>query len=146
MGSERRVGLVGCVKSKAQSARPAHDLYLSPLFTGRRKYVEASCSEWWVLSALHGLVHTDEVLEPYDMTLSTVGIATCREWSRRVLASVDERVRLRAGDVVEIHAGSRYRDYGVVEGLVKRGVEVVIPTFGMPLGQQLAFYHQEAAG
>lgn len=106
---------------------------------------KGSCSEWWVLSALHGLVHPDEVLEPYDVTLSKAGVATCKEWSRRVLASVDERVWPCTGDVVEVHAGSRYWDYGLAEGLKKRGVEVVIPTFGMTLGQQLAFYRQEAA-
>ena len=36
----RRIGLVGCVKEKAGTARPARDLYVSTLFVGRRAYVE----------------------------------------------------------------------------------------------------------
>jgi hypothetical protein len=136
----RRIGLVGCVKRKAGSPRPARDLYLSDLFVGRRRYVERTCSQWWILSALHGLVHPDDVLAPYDATLKDVGRPQRREWSRRVLASLDERAALRWGDVVEIHAGLEYRDFGLREGLRRRGVDVVVPAEGMTLGRQLAFY------
>ena len=65
--------MVGCVKQKALTARPARDLYVSALFEGRRVFVERSCSEWWILSALHGLIHPDQVLEPYDVTLKDTG-------------------------------------------------------------------------
>ena len=136
----RRVGLVGCVKQKASTPRPARDLYVSTLFEGRRAYVEQSCSEWWILSALHGLVHPDQVLEPYDVTLKDAGRDERREWSGRVLVALDERVALRPGDVAEIHAGSEYRDWGLVDGLLARGVTVEFPTEGMRLGRQLAFY------
>ncbi len=80
------------------------------------------------------------MLEPYDVTLKGVGRADRREWSCHVLAALDERVALRSGDVAEIHAGSEYRDWGLVDGLLSRGVTVEIPTEGMPLGRQLAFY------
>lgn len=140
MAAARRVGLVGCVKQKAPAPHPARALYVSTLFAGRRAFVEHSCLEWWILSALHGLVHPDQVLEPYDVTLKDAGRAGRREWSRRVLATLDERVALRPGDVAEIHAGSEYRDWGLVDGLRARGIAVEIPTEGMPLGQQLAFY------
>ena len=138
--SIRRVGLVGCVKKKASTPQLARDLYASALFDGRRAYVERSCSEWWILSALHGLVHPDQVLEPYDVTLKNAGRAERRDWSHRVLAALDERVALRPGDVVEFHAGSEYRDWGLVDGLLARGVTVETPTEGIPLGRQLAFY------
>lgn len=67
-----------------------------------------------------------------------------REWSDRVLTSLAEHVGLRPGEVVEIHAGSEYRDFGLVQGLQQRGVTVVVPAVGMPLGRQLAFYRDEA--
>ena len=56
-----RVGLVGCVKKKGSSPAPAGDLYISPLFIGRRRFVEASCDRWFILSALHGLLDPDQV-------------------------------------------------------------------------------------
>jgi hypothetical protein len=132
--------MVGCVKQKAATPRPARDLYVSTLFAGRRAFVERSCSEWWVLSALYGLVDPQQVLEPYDVTLKDAGRAERREWSRHILAALDERVALRTGDFAEIHAGSEYRDWGLVDGLLARGVTVEIPTEGMSLGRQLAFY------
>jgi hypothetical protein len=55
-----------------------------------------------------------------------------------VLAALDERVALGPGETVELHAGSEYRDWGLVAGLVGQGVHVSIPTEGMPLGRQVA--------
>jgi len=136
----RRIGLVGCVKEKARSPRPARDLYISDLFRGRRAYVERSCNEWWILSAKYGLVHPDEMLAPYDETLKKAGRAFRRHWSMEVLAAVVERVAPVAGDSFEIHAGAEYRDYGLVQGLTERGFPVEIPTEGMVFGVQLQFY------
>jgi hypothetical protein len=56
----RRIGLVGCVKEKAEARRPASSLYRSLLFRGRQRFVEHSCTEWWILSAEYGLVHPDQ--------------------------------------------------------------------------------------
>ena len=35
----RRVGLVGCVKEKRDGAATDQDLYTSPLFIGKRRYI-----------------------------------------------------------------------------------------------------------
>jgi hypothetical protein len=67
--SSVRIGLVGCVKTKLTHRASAEDLYTSPLFVGRRRYVEGSCDRWFILSAEHGLVTSARELEPYDETL-----------------------------------------------------------------------------
>ncbi len=136
----RRIGLVGCVKEKASRPLPARDLYRSRLFAGRRSWVERSCDQWWILSAEHGLVDPADVLTPYDVTLKDAGRAQRRAWTRSVLAAIDEHIEPERGDVFEIHAGSEYRDFGLVDGVRARGCEVVIPTEGMRFGQQLQFY------
>jgi hypothetical protein len=141
---ERRIGLVGCVKAKADSPRHAKDLYLSPLFRGRRRFVERSCTEWWILSALYGLLEPDETVAPYDLALKDLGRAERRTWSDRVLMAIDERIMTRTGDVVEMHAGAEYRDFGLVAGLTRRGCQIENPTQGLGIGRQLKFY--EAAG
>lgn len=51
--------------------------------------MEQTCSQWWILSALHGLVHIDDVLESYDSTLIGTSRAEKRAWSRAVLSSID---------------------------------------------------------
>jgi len=136
----RRIGLVGCVKEKAAGPRAAKDLYVSTLFSGRRSFVERSCARWWILSAEHGLVHPDEVLCPYDVTLKDSSRSARREWSARVLGVIDAKVQPSPGDIFEIHAGAEYRDFGLVEGLRARGCKVEIPTEGMRIGHQLQFY------
>ena len=123
---------------------PAQDLYLSTLFSGRRRYVESSCDEWWILSAEHGLVHPTDQLSPYDVTLKACGRAERRQWSGQVLSSIDERVHPEQGEVFEIHAGAEYRDFGLLDGLRARGCVIEIPTAGMPIGFQLRFYKEAA--
>ncbi len=147
-GFERRIGLVGCVKDKEPRTMPARSLYRSPLYHGRRAYVERSCSSWFVLSAKHGLVHPDRMLEPYDVTLKDESPSQRRVWSQEVLADLTRLLGDLDGAVIEIHAGVAYRDSGLVEGLEDRGATVVVPAEGLGLGEQLRFYGQatEAAG
>jgi hypothetical protein len=128
------------VKEKALTALPAKDLYLSSLFLGRRDYVEHSCNEWWILSALHGVVGPDDVLEPYDLALNDFSRAEKREWSAKVLQAIDLRVSPRRGETFEMHAGADYRLFGVEDGLQNRGCLIVNPTEGLRFGNQLAFY------
>ena len=138
----RRVGLVGCVKEKRAGAATAQDLYTSPLFIGRRRYVERTCDEWWILSAEHGLINPQEVIAPYDNTLKNASRRDRRAWADRVLRAIEQQIGPSAGDIVEIHAGSDYRDYGLVIGLLERGVSVENPTQGMRVGEQLGFYNR----
>jgi hypothetical protein len=63
------VGLVRFVKTKLHTPTPAQDLYTSAVFVGRRAWVEQSCDRWFILSAKHGLVDPEQVLEPYDESL-----------------------------------------------------------------------------
>jgi hypothetical protein len=142
----RRIGLVGCVKKKSKGRALAKDLYVSALFKGRRSFVERSCSEWWILSAKYELVHPDEEIEPYDVTLKRAGAPTRHAWSERLLGAIAERVRPVAGEVFEIHAGAEYRESGLVRGLQARGCAVEVPALGLALGEQLRFYRQAVRG
>ncbi len=59
-----------------------------------------------------------------------------------VLGQIDERVRLERGDVVECHAGANYLDFGLSDGLLRRGCVVENPTAGLRIGSQLQFYKE----
>jgi hypothetical protein len=136
----RRIGLVGCVKQKRSSPAPAADLYTSPLFRGRRQWVEQTCGRWFILSAEHGLVRPDVVLAPYDQTLTGAGVAACRTWSAHVLGQLAAELGDLRGIVFEIHAGAAYRDHGLAAGLQRAGAQVDVPAAGLAQGEQLAFY------
>ncbi len=140
MPDPRRIGLVGCVKSKLDRPAQARDLYISPLFQGRRRCVERTCDSWFVLSAKHGLVAPDTVLEPYDQTLKEVGRAERRRWSAAVLSAMKVELGSFNSTVFEIHAGKDYRVFGLEDGIRQLGGQVTVPTNRLSLGQQLAFY------
>jgi hypothetical protein len=106
--------------------------------------VERTCDAWYVLSAKHGLVEPDRILEPYEQTLKNASRQERREWSRRVVRELRQRVGSLDGTVAEIHAGDEYRAYGLVDGLIAEGAQVEVPVAGLPLGKQLAFYRQRA--
>ncbi len=135
-----RVGLVSCVKTTRADASAAKDLYDSPLFHGQRRAVEAGCGQWFILSAKHGLLRPDTVIEPYDETLKGTSRGHKRAWSQRVLA----QLRHELGDLhdlaVEIHAGQDYHAHGLVEGLRDAGATVELPTDGLTIGQRLSYY------
>ncbi len=136
----RRVGLVGCVKKKGSKSTRARNLYQSALFVGRVQFVERSCDAWWVLSAKHGLIDPAKVVAPYDLTLSGMSVEERYQWSVMVLAAIDRHAGLEVGDVLEVHAGALYRDSGLVDGLLARGLRVEVPTKGLGIGEQLRFY------
>lgn len=140
-----RIGLVGCVKQKADHPATASDLYTSTLFRGRRAFVEVSCDAWFILSAKHGLVSPDAVLEPYDESLTDMSAAARRAWAVRVLAQIDSLGFGPAATTFEIHAGAHYRSFGLTSGLQARGARVEVVAEHLGQGEQLAFYSRPAS-
>ena len=138
--------MVGCVKSKKSRSSAAKDLYISPLFKGRRAYVEEHCDRWFILSAKHGLVEPDEVIEPYDVALATQSIPERRRWAADVVAAIREELGDLKGMTFEIHSGASYREFGLAADLVRLGANVENPVAGLSFGQQLAFYGEDSGG
>lgn len=82
----RHVALVSCSKAKLSRPAPAWALYSSPLFELSREWahrVSGGC--WFVLSAKHGLVHPDTVLEPYELELSNLPLKERQAWGAKVV-------------------------------------------------------------
>jgi hypothetical protein len=137
-GARSDVVLVGCVKTKRSTRAPAQELYSSALFRKRRAYAEATGRPWFILSALHGLVDPEDVLDPYDMALAAQGAAYRSAWGKKVVAQLVSRVPA-LGLVIEIHAGSAYVD-AIESELTRLGAAVSVPLRGLNQGQHLAWY------
>jgi hypothetical protein len=80
--------LVSCVAAKRSAAAPARDLYISDWFQKARAYVEKQGDPWFILSAKHGLVRPDQVLQPYELTLNNMAAKERRAWAQRVLEAL----------------------------------------------------------
>ncbi len=101
------VVLVGCSGSKAPTARPARELFTGTAFRKARDRAEEAGLPWYVLSARHGLLRPDQVIEPYDAYLPDEPPGVRAAWGRRVVAQLAERHALR-DLVLEAHAGAGY--------------------------------------
>jgi hypothetical protein len=141
---DREVGqaglvLIGCVKSKWHHATQAKDLYTSALFRKERDYAESSGKPWFILSAKHGLVSPDEVIEPYDVYLKKMPAAYRAWWGATVVEQLTEKFGPVQGVTIEIHASAAYVDQ-IRSKLEADGARVIVPLDGLTMGQRLAWY------
>lgn len=144
--SEADVVLVSCVKTKTSAPMPAKDLYTSPWFIKARALAQRSGAPWFVLSAQHGLVHPDDVIEPYDRRLKDMTSDSRRDWGRDVVANLVEQIGPLDGKRVEVLASRTYTE--PIRGLLARaGAVVMEPLAGLRLGEQLGWltHHDESS-
>jgi len=129
-----RIALVSCVKTKANKALPACDLYISSWFTKAKSLVERQGIDWFILSAEHGLVDPKTVIAPYERTVNKMGVADRREWAAKVIEQMSEV--LPEADEIIILAGNRYRE-NLMPYLCDRFPKVSVPMEGLTSGRQL---------
>ena len=130
----KKIGLVGCGARKLARAAPARELYTGTLFRLASAYAERVCDEWYVLSALFGLVHPDKVLEPYDHALTGVPITGRRIWGTGVFNHLEAMGLCGRDTHWVILAGRTYREFLTPH---LRGT-MEIPLDGLRIGQQIA--------
>jgi len=134
MTLKRRIFLVSCVSKKLAAASAAKDLYCSTWFRLARAYVESFEAPWFILSAKHGLIHPDKVIEPYNESLVGQRIAARREWTGLVQAQME--AQLPAADEIVLLAGERYREF--IEPYLRQQFRAVdVPMKGLRIGKQL---------
>lgn len=140
----RTIILVACSGQK-RSLREgalccAQDLYTGRNFGSSRQYAEAMQwhqqlaggeeAEWYILSALHGLVAPYDPIGTYDCTLASA--ATRAGWAERVAQQLLERIGPAPARIIVL-AGARYCGW-MAHG--QPGWEVELPLRGMGIGHQ----------
>lgn len=125
------IGLVGCSALKLRHPAPARELYRSPLFRKASAYVQTRCERWYVLSARHGLVKPDTVLDPYDVTFTGDSISV---WADRVRQQLLAELVGVPDPLLVVLAGERYRSF-----LAAPFLPSVIPMQGLGIGEQLSW-------
>jgi len=127
-----KIVLISCVKSKLDVPARAADLYTSTLFRLNMAYTQQFQPDAiYILSAKYGLLELDQVIEPYEKTLNTMGEYDKRVWALQVLATLRRKVDLNTDRFIFL-AGVNYRKY-----LVPHLAHVEIPLEGLALGQQM---------
>lgn len=136
-----KIALVSCCKTKLPHEALAKEIYTGDLFKKVRAYVERDYNGWAILSALLGLVNTDETIEPYEYTLIGKSKKNKQEWSNKVFAELIKKYR---PEVHELHffAGAEYRQF-LIPLLENAGFTVKVPLQGLFLGQQKSWLKKE---
>lgn len=151
--SHRRAGvrhmptilLVSCVSKKADVPLPARDLYRSTWFRYARRYAELVTARpgdrWFILSAKYGLVDPDEVIYPYNQTLTAASVKEQWQWGAEVyrdwhLKFGDRRVRF------VFLTGKHYSEH-LVEWFALDGNVIETPLAGLGIGKQVAWLKGE---
>lgn len=146
--TKTRIVLVGCASQKLGRPAPARDLYVSDLFRKASAYAEATGAHWFILSAKHGLVHPDAVLEPYDAKLGTKTSPPVHQWAKGVVGQLAAQMAdlgLAWSDVeLVLLAGAQY---AVLAHHLPAGdkvrVHVEEPLKGLGIGQRLSWLKRE---
>jgi hypothetical protein len=143
-----RIGLVGCSKKKFARTAPARQLYVSPLFRAALRYAEAKTDLVFVVSAGHGLVALDQVLQPYNATMRDVRDKGA--WGKRVVTAIARAVAARPTwtpcvDLV-ILAGAAYATPIVRHARQHDGWTTEEPLLGLqPVSKRIVFLQEALA-
>lgn len=129
-----RIGFVACSKTKSTLKLPAAALYTSPLFRKSLLAAIDTCEKVYILSAKHGLLGLDDVIEPYDVTLKTMKRADRMAWGERTGAQLDSVLRPR--DTAFLFCGEEYLA-PLRTDLERLKVSVERPLGALPLGSRL---------
>lgn len=130
----KTVVLVSCTNKKKKGIHKAIDLYDSIWFKKVMQIVNKLGDEWYIISAKHGLLESNEIIKDYNLTLNEMNINDRKKWSEKVLKELLPKVN--TGDKVILLAGKYYREF--IEKELKRiGVKVESPCSTLTTGRQL---------
>lgn len=130
----RKIVLISCVSKKLVHAAKVRDIYVSPLFRLNLAYAESLKPDAiYVLSAKHGLLPLDDQIEPYELTLNTMGTGQIRAWASGVVSQLAAVADLKHDHFVFL-AGDKYRKF-----MVPHLAHFEVPMEGLTIGRQLQF-------
>lgn len=136
--------LVACSKKKLDHPARAKELYCSTWFKLARAYAERwaelSGGKWYILSAKHGIVHPDNILEPYDFALADMPYDERMSWAWWISWGLRLLMKEQDLSIVVGIGGVRYFEYVTGVG------GIILPLAGMGIGKQLAFMKKAAQG
>ena len=100
---------ISCVKTKRSLRCKAKDMYISPLFKKAYQYALQFVGEdrIYILSAKYGLIHSSQIIEPYEKTLNAERDAERKLWAYNVIQqmkgkniSLDAHIMLLGGQTI----------------------------------------------
>lgn len=136
------IALVGCSGPKLDHPAPARDLYTSQLFRQALKLAELRHDAVYVVSAKLELVALDQVIEPYNKTMSSIAKEFRVIWGLRVWGSILSRHQ-KVDRQIYVYAGKDYAQPIRRAGFHQAAFHE--PLARLMVGQRLAWLKEEIA-
>lgn len=130
----RLVGFISCVSLKRKEPCMAKDMYVSPLFKMSRRIVERRTSRWFILSAKHGVLDPNQLIEPYDVTLTRMPKKAREDWATKVRKQIKQ---VAGDDDIVVLAGDYY--IAPFKGITNK---VLNPLDKLEIGERLQWLKQ----
>jgi hypothetical protein len=131
-----KIALIACTKSKALEASPAALLYRSPLFRKSLLYALSIADRVYILSAKHGVLPLDEIVEPYELSIKNLDSLQKACWVSKVGDRLGKLIE--AKDQVHILAGLEYTR-PLLPVLHKIGCQIIFPLGSKSLGHRIGW-------
>jgi hypothetical protein len=129
-----RIVLISGSSRKLLYRAKVADLYDSDLFKLSLAFARKLRPDGlFILSAKHGLVQSDDEIDPYDVTLTRMPIEAVRAWSGMVFDALRQRTNAEDDHFIFL-AGDRYRRF-----LFPRLRSTGIPMAGPGIGKQIQY-------
>lgn len=136
-----KLGLISCSKTKQNYQCRADEMYRpSALFSKAYDYAIEHYDQVAILSAKHGLLIPNEVIEPYEQTLKTMKRKEKMQWAERVYTQLKDKYDFNENSEIFFHAGMDYRE-NLIPILRREGARIQVPLEGLRQGQQLQWYN-----
>lgn len=120
------VTLIQCTDGKYDTTAKAGDIYeASPYYRAMRRWAKARGDPWFILSAKHGLLDPETVIEPYDE----------RGLNEQQAEEIATELADRGFNTAHVTAGRDYTD-PLVPALERQGVSVVNHFAGCRIGER----------
>jgi len=98
--------ILGCSKRKLTHAARARDLYQGALFKAGLAYATRAGADVAILSAKYGVLHPDDLVEPYDLQMT---IPLARQYAQQPAAQAELKDLVREYERIWVVAGKAYR-------------------------------------
>jgi len=123
-----RVTLIQCTNTKRSGTHKARDLYdASQYFCIMREWAQSTGNPWYILSAKHGLVNPEQVINDYNQR--GLSVNQCKE--------IATQLHDKGVSEVLITAGKGYTDPLTPE-LELLGIDVIEVCRGKRIGERMA--------
>lgn len=125
------VTLIACCATKKKTPDKAIDLYQSDLFKKSVKYALSYRLPIYILSAKYGLINSNRLIFPYNLTLNNFSKDDLIDWEKKVAIDIKKNF---GDNPLIVLAGSKYLVFGDY-----CDNKIINPMRGLGIGERLHY-------